>query len=309
MKQSAKPVGTQKNETKQSILMEELGKLQKSRETLKEANTKYVGRHPELRTLLDEFSTAVLAEKPADIIKFGARWFGSLRSGGMGFAPLIVTGPSGCGKTTFCEMLLKDYPDLFALPVQTTTRLPKRDETDGIEFHFVDEMQFDEMKNEEKFIHWWPVMQNFYGLTVAAVEEVHDDKKICLIETTMDTISSFKASPLDCKYFFIAPPNLDVLEKRLKSSQKYNAPQIEERMEAATLQMEEGMDDTMYDQVVINEDKMRSYVDLVSVIASWYVSADISLPALNSDEKSGGGTTSSDNKSKASTNASRKSRK
>lgn len=300
MKQSVKPVGTQKNETKQSILMEELGKLQKSRETLKEANMKYVNKHPELRTLLDEFSTAVLAEKPADIIKFGSRWFGSLRSGGMGFAPLIVTGPSGCGKSTFCDMLLKDYPDIFAKPVQTTTRFPKKEEKDGEDFHFLDEMQFDEMKNEEKFVHWWPVMQNFYGLTVAAVEDVYDDKKICLIETTMDTIEAFKTSPLDCKYFFIAPPNLDVLEQRLKASQKYNGAQIEEKMEAAAIQMEEGMDDNNYDQVVINEHKMRSYVDLVSVITSWYVSANIPLPIINSDDESGSGSGSKSQASKAS---------
>ena len=300
MKQAAKPVGTQKNETKQSILMEELGKLQKTRETLKEANKNYVGKHPELRTLLDEFSTAVIAEKPSDIIKFGARWFGSLRSGGVGFAPLIVTGPSGCGKTTFCEMLFKDYPDLFAKPVETTTRLPKKDETDGENFFFVDEMEFDEMKEKGKFVHWWPVMQNFYGLTVEAVEDVYDDKKICLIETEMENIAYFKSSPLDCKYFFIAPPNLDVLEQRLHASQKYNKVQIEERMEAASKQMDEGMDDTKYDQLVINENKMRSYVDLVSMICSWYPSADIPLPVLSSDDEGGNSTDKSQAKSKSS---------
>ena len=274
MKQAAKPVGTQKHETKQSILMEELDKLKKTRNTLKDANKNYVGKHPELRTLLDEFSTAVIAEKPSDIIKFGARWFGSLRSGGVGFAPLIVTGPSGCGKSTFCEMLFKDYPDLFAKPVETTTRLPKKDETDGENFFFVDEMEFDEIKEKGKFVHWWPVMQNFYGLTVEAVEDVYDDKKICLIETEIENMRTFKASPLDCKYFFIAPPNLDVLERRLQDSQKYNKVQIEMRMEAASKQMDEGMDDTKYDQLVINENKMRSYVELVSVICSWYPSVD-----------------------------------
>ena len=70
MKQAAKPVGTKKDETKQSILMEELGKLQKSREQIRDQNMKYVERHPEFKTLMDEFATAVIAEKPSDIIKF-----------------------------------------------------------------------------------------------------------------------------------------------------------------------------------------------------------------------------------------------
>ena len=38
------------------------------------------------------------------------------------------------------------------------------------------------MKEAGKFVHWWPVMQNFYGITVDAVEEVYDEKKICIVD-------------------------------------------------------------------------------------------------------------------------------
>lgn len=290
MKQAAKPVGTKKDETKQSILMEELGKLQKSRESIREQNMKYVERHPELKTLMDEFSTAVIAEKPSDIIKFGAKWFATLRSGGMGFPPLVLTGPSGCGKTTFVEKLMKDFPHLFTKAIETTTRIQKENEVDGRDFHFVDEMQFDEMKEQGKFVHWWPVMQNFYGITVDAVEDVYDQKKLCIVDCEMANVESWRNSPLDCKYFFLTPPSMDALEERLQKSQNYNKVQIDERMEAAGAQIDEGTTEGNFDQVVYNDNLARSYSEMVRVISSWYMAADITPPPMPSDDESASGT-------------------
>jgi guanylate kinase len=270
--------------------MEELGKLQKSRESIRDQNLKYVERHPELKTLMDEFATAVVAEKPSDIIKFGAKWFATLRSGGVGFPPLILTGPSGCGKSTFVEMLMKDYPHLFTKCIETTTRIQKDSEVDGRDFHFVDEMQFDEMKEAGKFVHWWPVMQNFYGITVDAVEEVYDEKKICIVDCEVENVAEWRNSVLDCKYFFLTPPSMEALEQRLQKSQKYNKIQIDERMEAAVAQMDEGTTEGKFDQVVYNDNLARSYIELVRSVSSWYMSADIEAPPMPSDDESGSGT-------------------
>ena len=75
----AKPSGTKPGETPESILAEELEKLQGHRSRMKEENAAYLKKHPELRELLDEFMTATLVSKPVDVLKFAAVFFTKLR--------------------------------------------------------------------------------------------------------------------------------------------------------------------------------------------------------------------------------------
>ena len=166
MKQAVKPAGTPKNATQKTILESELVRLAEMRARMRDANARYVERHPELRTLMDEFVSATIAQKPNDIIKFGAKWFASLREGQIGFPPLILTGTSGAGTTTMVDRLLKAYPRVFAKPVETTTRNAKEYELDGEDFYFVSEEQFQKMTEAGDFIHWHPVYENFYGLSL-----------------------------------------------------------------------------------------------------------------------------------------------
>ena len=75
----AKPSGSKPGDTQQSILAEELAKLQDHRSRMKEENAAYLHKHPEIRTMLDEFMVAALSDKPADVIKFAAIFFTKLR--------------------------------------------------------------------------------------------------------------------------------------------------------------------------------------------------------------------------------------
>ena len=82
----AKPAGTKPGATQASILAEELATLKDHRSRMKEENTAYLQKHPELRTLLDDFMSAALEAKPADVVKFAAVFFTKLKD------PLAVTG-------------------------------------------------------------------------------------------------------------------------------------------------------------------------------------------------------------------------
>ena len=66
---------------------------------MKEENQVYLERHPEIRSLLDEFVAGIIRDKPSDLIKYGSLFFNSLRSrSGMGPSPVVIAGPSGVGK-------------------------------------------------------------------------------------------------------------------------------------------------------------------------------------------------------------------
>ena len=310
MKQAAKPSGTAKNATKQSILESELARLQEARGRLKDGNQRYVERHPELRTIMDEFVSATIAQKPNDIIKFGAKWFASLREGSKGFPPLCLTGPSGAGCSTMAKKLQTKYPKLFGRALETTTRQPKDYETDGEDFFFVNEEVFQKMVDAGDFITWTPVHENFYGLSLEAVEKVIEAGKICLLDLALDMLDKYRATPLDIKYMFITPPSIDVLEDRLLGAQRYNPAAIDEKLEAAPDQIDRGMNDAAFDACITNDELEASFNEVVYQIMGWYDGADIDPPAavkeksaMDDDNRSKGSTKSGKSKKSAGGNS------
>lgn len=86
----AKPIGTAVGATQASILAEELATLKEQRSRMKEENASYLAKHPELRTLLDEFMIAALAAKPPDVVKFAAIFFTQMKD------PSVVSGMNCC---------------------------------------------------------------------------------------------------------------------------------------------------------------------------------------------------------------------
>lgn len=97
----AKPSGTKPSDTQSDILNAELEKLKNSRLRMKEENEAYLLKHPELRTMLDQFMTAALTSKPADVIKFASTYFTQLRNPNAveGPMPLVLTGCNYIGKS------------------------------------------------------------------------------------------------------------------------------------------------------------------------------------------------------------------
>lgn len=107
---TAGAVGALASETKESILDEELEKLNDMKFQLKEENTAYLARHAEFNELLDEFVSEIFQNKPKDIIGFGANFFNrklkqtkaasEAKENSKGkIKPLVLCGPSGAGGT------------------------------------------------------------------------------------------------------------------------------------------------------------------------------------------------------------------
>ena len=82
----AKPIATAPGSTQASILAEEMATLREQRSRMKEENAAYLSKHPELRTLLDEFMIAALTAKPPDVVKFAAIFFTQMKD------PNIIAG-------------------------------------------------------------------------------------------------------------------------------------------------------------------------------------------------------------------------
>lgn len=151
----------------------ELRKLQLYRNTVGDANEQYLQRHPELKTILDDFVTSVIVHKPSDLVNFGIFYFNNLRKNGkVGPCPIIVAGPSGVGKGTIINKLLEAFPDVFGFSVSHTTRAPRDGEVNGVHYHFVTKADFEEAVERGDFVEYAKVHTNYYGTSFQAIETV-----------------------------------------------------------------------------------------------------------------------------------------
>lgn len=136
-------------------------------------NKCYVDRHPELRTIIDEFVAATISFKPDDIVKFAATYFSDLKKNGkLGPKPFVIAGPSGVGKGTLIDKLLTKYPETFGFSVSHTTRSAREGEVNGVHYNFVSKPAFEEAVERGDFIEYAKVHANYYGTSIQAVEKV-----------------------------------------------------------------------------------------------------------------------------------------
>lgn len=128
-----------------------------------------------MRTLIDDFVAAVIAHKPADLVKFGAFFFSDLRkNGGLGPCPVVIAGPSGVGKGTLINRLLAQFPESFGFSVSHTTRAPRPGEENGVHYNFVTKGEFEQAVEKGDFIEYAKVHTSYYGTSLLAVEKVSD---------------------------------------------------------------------------------------------------------------------------------------
>lgn len=290
MKVAAQPSGTSKDATKESILASELAKLQEGRDRFKAANQNYINRHPELRTILDDFTANVIQNKPSDILKFAVSYFAGLRTnGGSGFPVLCISGPAGVGKTTLIKMLMDRNPDAFQLHVETTTRAPKPGEVNGVHFDFVSAEQFNAMIANNEFLTHKHVYQNQYGTTYKSIEKVRLRNKICILDADLDLVFTVRDSPIESKFLFIAPKSIENLEIRLKKAQKDNELTISRKLEKAMEEIAFATEEGNFDEVVVNDNLADCYRETVFTLLSWYTKCqDLKVPdTAEADSKEG----------------------
>lgn len=228
-----------------------------------------------MRSILDDFVAAVIAQKPSDLVKFGAHYFTMLRdsaaSGGVvGPAPLVLAGPSGVGKGTLVAKLMKSYPHCFGFSVSHTTRAPRPGEENGIHYHFVPKSEFEIAVKRNEFIEYATVHTSMYGTSIKAVDSVRIQNKICILDIDIQGVQNVKKSSLECKYLFIAPPSMEELESRLRGRGTETEDKILIRLENATKELAYGNTPGNFDTIIVNNDLDETFELLLETVKGWY---------------------------------------
>ena len=176
---------------------------------------------------------------------------------------LILSSPSGAGKTTLAKKI-QDSDSNFKISVSYTTRTPRPNEIDGVDYNFVNLNKFQELSNQNKFLEQAKVFGNYYATLKGPIEDNLVQGKDYLFDIDWQgTEQVKKIMPLDIVPVFILPPSINDLEDRLKKREEKNKELVEQRMKMAKDEINHWKD---YKYVVVNKDVESCFEQIIKII-------------------------------------------
>lgn len=173
----------------------------------------------------------------------------------------VISAPSGAGKTSICREILNAFPNLHQ-SISYTTRTIRAGETEGIDYHFINQDQFDQMIADGALAEWAQVHGNYYGTACATLAKAHDEGADILLDIDFQGAEQLRQSGIDGVFIFILPPNMDELRHRLFSRNTDNDEIIARRMTNAAGEIAESV---KFDYLVVN-DVLAEAVDKVKAV-------------------------------------------
>ena len=126
----------------------------------------------------------------------------------------IFSAPSGAGKSTIIHQLRMMVPDI-GYSISHTSRPPRKNEVDGVNYHFVDKKSFKSMTEREVFVEWAEVYDDLYGTSFSSLEELTVSERDVLLDVDTQGAKNIKKHFENAILIYVLPPSLEVLEKRL----------------------------------------------------------------------------------------------
>lgn len=160
---------------------------------------------------------------------------------------VVVSGPSGCGKGTVLAHLMRDKG--FCYSVSATTRRPRVGEADGVNYFFLSRQEFEQKIKDGLLLEYAEYCGNLYGTPRAYVEECLQNGKNVVLEIETEGAFNVKAAMPQAFLVFIAPPDMQTLEERLRGRGTEDDETVNRRLTRARAEM--ALADK-YDVTVIN---------------------------------------------------------
>ena len=149
---------------------------------------------------------------------------------------LVLSAPSGAGKTTLAHRLLRETPSSI-FSVSYTTRSPRGQERDGVDYKFVDTKTFQEKIERGEFVEWAQVHDHFYGSPQSVIDQAITQSGVAVFDIDVQGGTAIKRKYPDSILVFILPPSIEELERRLRDRKTDSEEVIRRRMLAARSEM------------------------------------------------------------------------
>ncbi len=175
---------------------------------------------------------------------------------------IVVSAPSGAGKTTLCREVRAHLTDL-AYSVSYTTRRPRPGEVDGVDFHFVTEAAFTEMRDAGRFAEWAQVHGNLYGTHAGTLERALAEGRDVLLDIDTQGARQLRARYPEAALIFIIAPSMAELEQRLRERRSDGEREIKRRLDRAREEIQLWR---QYEYLIVNRDVKDAVEQLTAVI-------------------------------------------
>ena len=175
---------------------------------------------------------------------------------------VVVSAPSGAGKSTVIERVLQELGGI-RFSVSHTTRAPRGDEKEGIDYHFVDRPTFERLRDENRLLEWAEVHGNLYGSAMTELMRAREEGVDLLLDLDVHGAAQVRQKLPDAITVFVLPPSYPELERRLRGRGEDDEATIEKRLGAAGRELGAFWH---YDYAIVNDDLDACVRELKSII-------------------------------------------
>jgi len=175
-----------------------------------------------------------------------------------------LSSPSGAGKTTITKKIQQKYQS-FKISVSHTTRKPRSNEINGIDYNFVSHEEFKRLIDEKQFYEYAKIFDNYYGTLKKTVDDLIKKNDVIFDIDWQGTKQLSQFKNLNLVKIYLLPPNKDELKKRLIKRDSDSLIEVEKRFKSFEEDVTHWQD---YDYVLINENLESCYKQIEKIIAN-----------------------------------------
>lgn len=175
----------------------------------------------------------------------------------------VISGCSGVGKGTVINEFMKRNSGDFILSVSCTTRKPRPNEIDGVNYFFISKENFEKNIKEDKFLEYAQFAGNYYGTKKKYINEKFEQGFNIILEIETQGALQVKEKMPDAVLIFIAPPSIEELEQRLRGRHTEDEATIQKRLAQVKTELERSQ---KYDYTVINDNILRAVEEIENIV-------------------------------------------
>ena len=179
----------------------------------------------------------------------------------------MISSPSGAGKTSICKKLL-ELDDKIRPSISLTTRKPRNNETNGVDYIFTSNEEFDKLVVEGSFLEYANVFNNKYGTLASSTNNLLEKNFDVLFDIDWQGTQQLTQSNNNILTIFILPPDKAEIERRLKKRETENSEIVDIVSERMSKFEDELSHWKEYDYVVTNDNFEKCISEILNIISA-----------------------------------------
>ena len=176
--------------------------------------------------------------------------------------PVVLSAPSGAGKTTIAKALVEKMEDVV-FSVSSTTRPARDHEVDGVDYHFLSEVDFRAMIEADELVEWAEVHGHLYGTPRESLQAALEEGRFLILDVDVQGAMQMRERVQDVVLVFVLPPSADALVERLTGRGTEGEDNVTRRIENARGELEQA---SQFDYIVVNENLDQAIDEVRSIV-------------------------------------------